>query len=194
MPLLIPEGFAQITWLFGGLSAPNGAACTQGVEVGGSQTLPDIADAAKDAWVAGLAHVQDANCVLTGVRVKAGPNATGPQIEMGYSLGGTASGSGVVPNAALLVRKLTNMGGRQGRGRMYVPGFTEQDVSSSGTIGGAYLANVQGHADTTFDDLVAALLIPVLFHDAAAPVTTPTTLVQYTVDATMATQRRRLRS
>lgn len=193
MALNIPTGFAQITWLFAGADVPRGAAVTLGVEVGGSQTLGQIADNAKDAWVAGLQLSQSANTVLSGVRVKAGPSASGPMGEFSYSLTGSAIGTAVPPNVALLVRKVTNQGGRQGRGRMFVPGFTEPDVSGSGTINSGYLANLQAMADDTYDSLVADLLLPVLFHDSAGPITTPTSIVSFTVDARVATQRRRLR-
>lgn len=193
MALNIPTGFAQVSWLFTGSAVPEGAAVTCGVDSGSLTTPEAIANVAKDAWVAGLAKIQHETCTLSAVRVKMGPVDTGPSAEVSVNLAGTATGSPVPPNVAVLVRKVTILGGRQGRGRMYIPGFTEADVDGSGNMTGPYLAVVQGHAQATFDEFVTQGLFPVLFHDGAGPVVAPTTITAFQVDGKVATQRRRLR-
>lgn len=194
MSLVIPDGYAQITYLFGGAGMPNGAATTIGVSNTADLDLEAINTAAKDAYDAGLDMLVSAFCVLTGIRVKLGPVSTGPVAEFPYNLNGSATGAQAPPNVATLVRKLTATGGRQGRGRMYVPGATEPDLDEAGRYNTSYTAVLQGHVDAFAASLATDLLIPVLFHDEAGPVTVPTEITSLQVDGLAATQRRRMRS
>ena len=191
---LIPSGFAQINWRFTGTSCPNGAEVTLGANISSYTGSP--ADAASDAIAAyndNVDGIMPGTVTLSSVLVKFGPNATGPSAEV--TSGNTGSGGGVsaTPNVAWLVHKSTALGGRAGRGRMYWPGVQESEVDPSGVLSGAFVSGAQTAMDAFLSDLGLALLIPVVLHGAASPLSSPTTITELTVDGRAATQRRRLR-
>lgn len=96
------------------------------------------------------------------------------------------------PNTALLVRKGTGLIGRPYRGRMYMPSMIfENDILNNGTMDSADRDSYQGHFDNWLDELQTGMATNmVLLHSAAIA---PTVVTDLTVDATIATQRRRLR-
>lgn len=100
-------------------------------------------------------------------------------------------------NCAALVRKRTDMAGRRGRGRMYLPGIQEASVSPTGIISGALLAQLQPAADDFLAGLEAIVGVEgmVVLHrsEGAGVEPAPTPVVSLQVDERIATQRRRLR-
>jgi hypothetical protein len=133
---------------------------------------------------------------MTLVKAKLGPNDTGVTYEEAYADVGANAEAMPPPNTSVLVRKITGLGGRRGRGRFYWPGFSVQGGSATaagtfssadaGIIGGA----VQDFLDELLNDVVSGPFPPMLLHsDALAP--TPITSVL--CDTRFATQRRRLR-
>lgn len=108
---------------------------------------------------------------------------------------GTASGGATInsppPNAAVLVTKSTNTGGRRGRGRMYWPwAADESTVGEGGVWAGSAVANFQAACDDFLADLTTADLPMVILHRDGG---VPSPVTQLTVQALLATQRRRLR-
>lgn len=193
--MLIPTGYAQVNMRFTGVAVPSGAEMTFGVANGGDLSPLDIATVVDGAWAA--ANLRDNQCndlSLTSILVKLGPNATGASAEFGTDRSGLASGAGVPPNVSVLIRKVTDSGGRAGRGRFYMPGFTEGSVDESGAIAGAVLSTMQGQADTFLDELAGAFCPMALLHGSLdAPIDVPLEVTALVVDARVATQRRRLR-
>lgn len=107
---------------------------------------------------------------------------------------GTNAGPALPPNCAFLLRKRTAVGGRKGRGRMFIPagvGVGEDSVPATGVMAEAQRAALE----TRYNNWIAALgPDPVLFHDSDSPgSTTPTPITSLTVEARLATVRRRLR-
>ena len=95
-------------------------------------------------------------------------------------------------NTAWLIKKSTLVGGRKGRGRMFVPGAVDGFVSPSGVLDPSYRDSLQ----TAVENMVAAILGLTgingitLFHEeevAGSPI------IALTVDNRVATQRRRMR-
>lgn len=109
---------------------------------------------------------------------------------------GTWSG-GVVPgNVALCVTKLTASRGRSYRGRMYLPGMPDSQVSGS-FITTAHLSIVAGQISEiltqTVDGVVAPMVVVSRFHDNAprgTAVVSPVTSIR--VNTRLDSQRRRL--
>lgn len=99
------------------------------------------------------------------------------------------------PNVAVIVKKVTSLGGREGRGRFFMPPFLidEGDVTPRGMIDPTLLADIQARADEFYDQIVSNISPggPVLFH--ADPLVTPTVIDSFQVEPLVATQRRRLR-
>lgn len=191
---LIPSGFAQINWKFTGTSCPNGAEVTLGVDISSYAGTP--AAAAGDAiaaWTASIDAITPATVTLASVLVKFGPNATGPSAEVTSGNAGSGGGASTSPNVCWLVHKNTALGGRAGRGRMYWPGVQESEVDPSGALTTAFQTGAQTAMNTFLSSLATDLLIPVVLHGAASPLSAPTTITSFTVDGRAATQRRRLR-
>lgn len=190
----IPTGYAQMNWYFTGQNVPNGAQVTLGLDVGGYAAGPnDLAFLGATSWVTNVIPQQTAQITLVGTTVKYGPSATGPTGLASASAAGDIAGESEPPQVAFLIRKITALGGRAGRGRMYVPGLAGGLFDSGGE---ATTVNANAIADAlqaVHDDFVAANVTPVLLHSAGSPVTTPTPITGYQAVTLAATQRRRLR-
>lgn len=191
---VIPSGFCQINYRFVGDSCPNGAEVTIGANIssfGGNAA--DAATAAIQAYNDNVDGVMPATVVLSSVLVKFGPNTTGPSAEVPSGNAGSGGGVSASPNVSWLVHKVTALGGRAGRGRMYWPGVQESEVDASGNLSSGFVTGAQTAMDDFLNDLGTALLIPVVLHSEDSPLTSPTTIIALTVDGLAATQRRRLR-
>jgi len=194
MALLIPAGFCQVNLFWTGASVPTGAQCTFALDAQASaQTPTEIGNVVVDAYQTAGFSINLANNVnLVKVLVKEGPNATGPSAEVATGLNSSGGTAGTA-NTATLVSKNTALGGRQGRGRMFLPGVQEDQIDGAGVIAPAVVAALQSDVELMFSEIAVSDLFPVLLHDEASPITTPTPITSFTVQSTAATQRRRMR-
>lgn len=105
----------------------------------------------------------------------------------------TAGSATALPtNCSLLIKKITSVSGRKGRGRMYPPPalIDEGSVDTNGTITPVAYGLIAGRVNAFYAQLVAQNIQPMLFHaDGAAP--TPVT--SFNLDTRIATQRQRMR-
>lgn len=188
--MIIPVGFSQATLNFAGNGLANPGAVVFGMDQGGGADPDTVAEQVYGAFEATILTQLTDDITLTSCLVKFGPNTTGPSAEFAAAAIGGIGGAGSPSNAAYLVRKNTSLGGRQGRGRMYLPGVAESTTGSDGAIDPGTRDIIQDEV-TTFGNLLVLASIPmVLLHtDATAP-TPVTTLV---LQGRIATQRRRLR-
>lgn len=210
--MIIPEGFAQITVRFEGNGAPRGAAVVYGVENLTGQTALQIATAARGAWNTGLMALLNSSVSATTWLAKLGPVETGPSAEVGGAIaGGVASADGANPAMSFLVTKNTDRGGRRGKGRMYLPGVTDTQVSNNGTITALTVTNLQTELNELRTNHIVANIPMVLLHGPPTVWTlvdgqprrvpiggnfndTPDHVTSLVLDDTVATQRRRLRA
>ena len=191
--MYIPANYGQINHYFAGTAFPRGAQITYGLEVVGASTPAQVAleahDLFKSAWQAAMPVTMS----CTGTRCKLGPTETGPFADAGVAYAGTYNTPADSPQVAILLKKSTARGGRQGAGRMLLPIVPEASTLSGGqvdpaqvvalqTIASAWLSAVAGGTYTGF---------MVLLHNN--PATTPDTVTSLSVQSTLATQRRRLR-
>ena len=197
MTLVIPEGFGNATFEFtcsealGTFSTSIGF-IPDGLFVGTEQ---DMCDAIADAFTAtGRPFHADAilvhwSCARLNCVVTTGGEPVLATTELG--IGGTSAHDGLVVNASMLVKKLTSLGGRKGRGRMYLPPafFGEEQTDMGGLIDPTTRSNIQGFYDSARASLGSAEIIPKLLHSDS---TTPTTINSFSVESRIATQRRRL--
>lgn len=189
--MIIPAGYAQATHIFRGTTLPLGAVVTYGVDMQGfGGTLEDAADALYLAFQANVMQnvvqtVRHANLLL-----KEGPNATGPSVEISGEGSGSVNGASEVPSAAFLCRKLTNAGGRQARGRFYLPGCPAESVNSDGALADTIANAVTADLSAFLGAMNGADLPMVLLHGNAMA---PTDVTSMVCDTRVATQRRRLR-
>ena len=191
----IPSGYAQANLKFTGSAAPTGAEITIGLDVSLYGTTPtDLAQDIAEGWnTAGIDALVVDGIALTQVLVKFGPQATGPSGLWTGNIGGTVSQDGSAPMVALLVHKVTALGGRAGRGRFYHPGLSEQVVDESGVVGDTTLGNWLTALDTFHGILVAVDAPPVVLHSDGSPISTPTPVTAFLPTEQVGTQRRRNR-
>lgn len=132
------------------------------------------------------------NVTFVGIQVVVG--TSDPSAPLVYEFAGTEGGSGSnplsSPQVSMLVKKLTNLGGRRGRGRAYIPWVQEGQVFDNGHLDGDFRDGVQ----TALNDFVTAEATqlggsPVLLHTDGDD---PSELTSLQVESATATQRRRL--
>lgn len=157
------------------------------------------------AWQAEVMPLITNNVTLAQVIVTDVSSQTGPQGEaVAGGVGGSASAP-LPPNIATCVSIRTALRSRSGRGRSYIPGVGEDKVDGAGTITQAY----RDALIVAFEDVDAALaagasglLMGVLslysgVDEEGNPIPRAAGLFSrattYTCDATIDTQRRRLR-
>ena len=192
--MLIPAGFGQANLKFQSAATPHGAEVTFGFERVGVGDPLTVGGIIRDAWDDELIdNLLSDQIELVSILVKFGPNDTGPAQELAVSLPGLDSGTPVPPNVSVLVHKHTAFGGRQGRGRMYIPGIPEGQVDGAGTITSATPAVWTTRFNNFLGVLEAADYPMVLLHAGSGAVTTPYPVIGLTCSSTVATQRRRLR-
>ena len=189
---VIPSGYAQVNFKFNGAGAPTGMECTFGVRNDTPDDPATVAATIRDITETRLLDRIPTALSIASILVKFGPNATGPFADLGVAVTGTGSSGDVNPNMAMLIRKITNEGGRKGRGRMFWP-VAEDQVAQAGVLKTSpdQVAAMDTALSDWHDDLVAADLQPVLLHnDSGDP---PTVITAWSTQSTTATQRRRLR-
>ena len=191
--MIIPVGNSQVNLLFAGPALPTGAQMTFGVDNSTGKTPATQASEIQQAWIDTLLGQQSSGVTFVGVLVKAGPNDTGPSAQSTTASSGGGSPATLTPNTAVLITKNTNQGGRQGRGRFFMPGPHETGVTDGGVIDGAYRTALQTEADAFLEALDDLDLPMILLRSEDSPPDPPETVTSLTVAASVATQRRRLR-
>jgi hypothetical protein len=192
--VFIPVGWGQVNWKFAGVGAPTGAQVTLGFNHENfTDPIEACAVALQQAWVTAMLPRQSTQINLQGTLVKWGPNDTGPQAEVGSGATGGGSGQSETPQTAALVQKVTGVGGRQGRGRMYVPGIPETNFASDGSMSSGNQALWQTALNSLVTAMNAADLPPALLHSPAGPIVAPFPITGLLIQGKAATQRRRIR-
>lgn len=201
--MVIPEGFSQVNMRYTGVAVPLGAEMTFGVWNIPEDSPTVVANKVIALWDLVLQPLFTTEVTLATVLVKNGPNDTGASAEVGSGLAGTAAPPTMTPQNSLLIRKVTVVGGRRGRGRMYQPGITEGSANASGVIAAGTLTTYQAAYNSFLTGLQADDIPMHLLHDYAKgpdgtpdpsiPIPAPFPVGSLVVDAVMATQRRRIR-
>lgn len=194
MTLYLPPGSAQTTLVFDIPGNAGPAMTTMAFTDIAAVSADDIAQNVWDAWVGtgGPMPLLNAAAVLTEVRVLKA--LSGGLFEGGLATGSVAGGdvlAGMTPQVAYLVHKVTAYAGRQNRGRLFVPGVSEQWCDDAGNIPTSRLATMQSAFDqflTTTGTTTGPLTV--LHND---PSTFLSDVLSLKVSAKVATQRRRLR-
>lgn len=188
--MIIPVGYAQVIHYFGGAALNREAAVVYGVQltgsVGGDERVIDLHDNFADTIMPQL----NGNLSLIRTALKYGPNNVGPSWEFSATQAGGISGTVAPPNVAFLLEKTAALGGRQNRGRMYLPGVSSSDFDGDGDVGSTRLTGLNGAATSFLAGLDTITAPMVILHNTASD---PTPVTGINVDSRLATQRRRLR-
>lgn len=195
--MLIPEDFCQVNLIFGGTGLPQGGQVVFGVHPTDpvAWSVQSVATDVLNAWnTSGIKAELASSTTMTGILVKAGPNATGASGLFAGAGANTNAGVGAAPNTTYLVGKNTDAGGRSGRGRMFLPGVPEVNVNEAGVVSPAAVTALQTKVSAFLTALLTNDTPMVLLHGGpSAPITTPLDVTSLSVSNVVATQRRRLR-
>lgn len=188
--MTIPDGFGQASFGFSGGPVPTGAIATLGFQNVADGSASDIAGGMADVFGEEIVPLLTDSITFESVLVKLGPDETGPSATVAVSVDGELTGGAATPNVAYLVHKNTNLGGRRGRGRMFIPGVTEETVDGAGNLTSGTVSSWNTALATLLVTLATNDLPAYLLHDGPTP---PTAVQTLTIDGRVATQRRRLR-
>lgn len=222
MPLTIPPGDGLAAYHFRLIGDPEEMLVTLGVRPVAGPFAAGHVTRLEAAWRANILPNMSVDISLVRTTASIAQDGGDPLLFERVPVSaapGTAAGTVLPPNVAVLIRKTTALGGRRGRGRMFLPGMLESFADNAGNVS----TSSQGSFNTAFAAYLAALgaaagggelpVIPLLLHNnsttttrssgggsttvtvtegAAGPV--PTVITGFQCDPKVATQRRRLRA
>jgi hypothetical protein len=202
MTLIIPPGFLHsvIEFACTGDPEPMVTTCGHEIDTASGANNDDAADDLMSAFALAFRANLSSAYSITGCTVYIGND--GPTI-IGTSTAAPVAGQVGVnpypPNTAFLLRKRTDLAGRRGRGRMYIPGVVEATATANGLLTTVETAQWQTLADDYMDRLTTAvgarLYPPVVLHrsEGIGVEPPPTPILSFVAEQRLATQRRRLR-
>lgn len=192
----IPPGFVNLTYRFTRQFDSEVMVTAWGFSWDGVADEQDIVNDCFDAWVAsGMQDNTTNSTTLVGVEGAFGTLGDG-DFRVESSNGSQAGNSTADPlpnNCAWLFKKLTGLGGRKNRGRMYYPDVLATAVLGDGSINTPSREDIQTGLDDwiTKTEAVAGLVELHLLHTDESD--NPTPISQIVVQNKIATQRRRMR-
>lgn len=197
MALILPDGYgiATATWLVAGAGSP-------GMNVFGYDASALDADTVATTWMQFFEDLlpQLANAVtIENVKTVQRDGLVYSVGEAGPSVSGQGQiNTPTVPsNTTWLIRKRSNLMGRENQGRMYLPGVPEAAVNASGEVDPSTRAALQGLIIDGWTVANAAAPMVLLHRNPLDPddynASPPTPVVQLLLDSRVATQRRRMR-
>lgn len=191
-----PAGFASVVYRFALPTSLREAEVVMGHIFPSSGVAQDHADDIRDAFVTNLQGSWPTTVTFLGVRCYIGPTPATTLVESNASVAGGSGGEVSYLAASVLVRKATATPGRKGKGRSYWPWVTETFVNPGGILTSAYVTGTQANFTAWFGDCAAAGVEPYILHgvDSMGAYDLPTPITSLTVEAKIATQRRRQRS
>lgn len=191
-----PPGFADVSIELTHALSTRSAFITFGID----PTLTDPSLVAADVLNAARAtgsltkHL-DSQVVLTSIRVSMGTDGGGDIVFVGqYAEACSGVASALALPMAILVHKTTARGGRRGRGRMYIPWFSNSsNVSETGVVTPSEVTACNTIVETFRTSLAAGGNPMVLLHgEGRTPLGAPDVVTKLTCDGIVGTQRRRL--
>lgn len=203
MPLVIPDGFADVAIEMRATGDPQPWYVTFGVNCFAGEIDVDVIGATvNNAWAQVMTQISD-QVTHTGAKITVGQDEGDP--IRGFSTENAAglgdNGSAMLPqNCAALVHKQTNLGGRRAKGRFFWPLIlSEGSVDNVGNILDGLRTQMQSAADAMLQQLdvptSGAPMPMVILHgsEGESELIPPTPVTSLRVDGVISTQRKRLR-
>lgn len=198
MPQVVPPGFAHCLIPFNHPLIPRAAVITFGLEISGTVTpVNELIDEVVASFVNSWTTFIDSQVLVGPGKMVVGQD--GPDnlsVDGVYTAYGAATSDRAWANTALLLTKLTEQGGRRGKGRMYLPWCLAESVpDEAGRIAPASVATAQTAADDWLADLVAIDGVEdmvVLHSTGVTQIVDPSPVTRLLVSNVIGTQRRRL--
>lgn len=146
MSLVIPPGFASAAFVLTGAVGTQPYVTTLGLDIsdaGGD--FVGVANLAFTAYATNILPITSNLLTLDRVTLSVGQDGPGGSVDSDVAPSPGINTSGTFPPTALstIARKTTNELGRRGRGRMFLPGITnEANIDQDGTILAPWRATV----------------------------------------------------
>lgn len=195
MATIIPPGFAEVSLRIRHTLLARAAFTTFGISiVAGGGNPQDLAAQVDMACAPFLYAGFDTNVVVDRVRVTIGQDGGPPVIgDLPVNRPGGRGMNSTAPALALLVNKVTSLGGRRGRGRFFLPWYVSvANVSEAGTIAPAEVTSLQTRMAEWHGDFDDQGISPVILHRTGVSVPpAPTPIVGFQVDPLISNQVRR---
>lgn len=188
---ITPEGFVQVTACVEGAGIDGEACFTMGHANFSELTATAVADLLEPLYGSLAQALMVSQAEMTEIRVKLGPDDTGFSVIRAINVSGTQGSDPVPANAAILINKVTERGGRQGRGRFFMPAMPDLGDADTGNFPPSALDQFNTDLETFRTDAVTSNLPCVLLH--TAPGVLPDLITALQCQARPATQKRRLR-
>lgn len=189
MTVIIPDGYCQVLINLTSTTLRKGTAIvTEGRELNG-QTLPEVAASFDGFLAANIAEVLTTEFFYEGTSVQSATEIA----TQSSTVQGTLAGAISPPNVAVLRHKLTGLRGRGAHGQNFIPGMLlDNDVDDSGIISPARQASIFEFFQALEGAVVADGSTGVILHSTGS-LLDPTPVTGQSIDAKIASQRRRLR-
>lgn len=197
MSLAIPPGYGLAALNFSSSTGTQPFVTTIGVGLanwGGD--FVDAANAVFAAYATTMMGATDNDLTLSSVTLSVGQDGPGGSVDSDATpVPGTSTGTFAPVAMAPVVRKTTNVLGRRGRGRMFIPGvIQESGVEPDGRLTTTFRNQLQGLCDNFFAELTTndPSLAPYLLHSEGLA-TEPTLITSLTVTPVVGWIRGRIR-
>ncbi len=201
MTLIIPEGFGHVTHQLRLAGDPEPMAVTYGVAIdaGGVTNAATLLDELHEAFHAAFTGSLPLSWTLYQTELKWNDDVVA-DLRIAIHVepkAMSAAGAALPQNVAGLVHKLSSQAGRRNRGRFFLPGLREGEVSDTGQITTNSITGINAALATwlnKINTLMSQVDGMVILHSTGITGAGPPTLVtQLLIDPVVATQRRRLR-
>lgn len=203
MALIIPPGWLQAVYTFEltGDPEPMVITCGHKIDSGSGGNGPDSPNTLLTAFAANWMSEMSNQYKLVSCTSYVGQDGGSPAVYVS-TLGpypGENSGSVVPQNTAYLIRKRTDVAGKRGRGRFYLPGVRESVVDQAGNVHPDQVTAINLAASNWYDDLTSSPGLtyypPYVLHrsEGIGIEPAPSAITSFRCENIVATQRRRLR-
>lgn len=188
--MTIPANYGEFSFIHTGGGIEGEAVCTLGFANTTDKSAVACAEDGYLAWANVVEGSMIEDIVFTSCKVKLGPDDTGDFAEFAGSVIGDQGNDAAGPQVAILVSKVTGVGGRKGRGRCFLPGPPDVLDTSTGEYDPAFVLQVQGVMDALLTELDTQDLPAHLLHSTPG---FPFPITGFVVRTRSGTQRRRNR-
>lgn len=190
----IPPGFANVRLMFRHFDSGNDAITGFGVGLE-SADPPEVLDDIATLW--GTTFGPEMSGIWEGEDIQLVVGTSDPTAPLVFTHGAWEGGSGsfetLPPNVATIIEKRTALGGRKGRGRMFIPSPGEAGVDNKGHFSSSQLAFLQTQCNEFLAGVngISGVTEMVLLH--TDPSLAPTTITSLVPKTLIGQQVRRLR-
>jgi len=189
--MIIPPGFCAVFARYTS-NLPHPCQNVGGYELGAPLTQGDVDDISTALSIPYKAQLHNAPSSFDGIHVLEGQD--GEPLAWDSSAGagaGARTGDLSPPQVQGLIRKLTGLSGRHGRGRLFIPDILESQTDDSGGLNTTAMNLLQAIGNGWYQDVPVAVANVgnfVLLHNDSTP---PTDVTGTLAEHLVATQRRR---